>query len=103
LEGSVRVVCVHGIGKQQDGERLLLGEWLPALQDGLTRAGAAGILANTDVGTAFYGDLFRPPGTTLAVGDPPYRPADVQAGLETDLLQAWRPPPSATATCPAWG
>ena len=85
----VRVVCVHGIGKQLAGERSLLGEWLPALQDGLTRAGATGVLADAEVGMAFYGDLFRPPGHSLAVGNPQYRATDVEEGFETELLQAW--------------
>ena len=66
----MRVVCVHGIGKQMDGEQTLLSQWLPALQDGVTRAGATGLLADAEVGMAFYGDLFRPPGQPLAVGDP---------------------------------
>jgi pimeloyl-ACP methyl ester carboxylesterase len=38
---------------------------------------------------AFYGDLFRPPGQPLAVGDPYYRAGDVELGFETELLLAW--------------
>jgi hypothetical protein len=38
---------------------------------------------------AFYGDLFRPLGQPLAVGDPRYKATDVQPGFETDLLLAW--------------
>ncbi|MEU7607189.1 hypothetical protein [Streptomyces sp. NPDC041003] len=80
---------MHGIGKQFSGERsLLTGEWLPALQDGLSQAGAGGTLADGDVAMAYYGDLFRTPGRTLAVGDPPFTSADVQEGIETDLLMA---------------
>ncbi|WP_406631969.1 hypothetical protein [Amycolatopsis sp. WGS_07] len=37
----------------------------------------------------FYGDLFRPEGERLAVGDPLLTAADVQPGLEEDLLLAW--------------
>jgi len=85
----VRVVCVHGIGQQVLGEETLLGEWLPALRDGLTRAGAAGTVDDGDVGMAFYGDVFRPAGQRLDVGDPPYTPADVDDGFERDLLLAW--------------
>ena len=85
----MRVVCVHGIGKQLDGEQTLLSQWRPALQDGLTRADAAGLLADTEVGMAFYGDLFRPPGQPLAVGDPYYRASDVEPGFETKLLLEW--------------
>jgi hypothetical protein len=85
----VRVVCVHGIGKQLDGEQKLLNQWRPALQDGLTRAGATGLLADAEVGMAFYGDLFRPPGKPLAVGDPYYRASDVEPGFEAELLLEW--------------
>ncbi|MFF1915680.1 hypothetical protein ACFVYE_29630 [Streptomyces sp. NPDC058239] len=38
---------------------------------------------------AFYGDLFRPPGRTLAVGDPMFTASDVADGFELDLLLAW--------------
>jgi hypothetical protein len=48
----MRVLCVHGIGKQLDGEQTLLSQWRPALQDGLTRADVTGLLADTEVGMA---------------------------------------------------
>lgn len=38
---------------------------------------------------AFYGDLFRPPGELLAVGESRYGAGDVAEGLEQDLLLAW--------------
>jgi hypothetical protein len=85
----MRVVCVHGIGKQLDGEQTLLSQWRPALQDGLGRADATGLVADTEIGMAFYGDLFRPSGQPLAVGDPHYRASDVEPGLETELLLEW--------------
>jgi hypothetical protein len=88
-EVDVQVVCVHGIGKHTLGEQTLLAQWLPALRDGLTRADAAELVPEDQVAMAFYGDVFRPSSQRLAVGDPPYRPADVQPGLETDLLMAW--------------
>lgn len=83
-----RVVCVHGIGQQSAGEQSLLAEWYPALVDGLTRARRLQI-AEQDIGMAFYGDLFRPLGEWLAVGDPPYTAADVEPGIEQELLFAW--------------
>ncbi|MCF3120150.1 hypothetical protein IPZ68_10580 [Streptomyces arenae] len=83
-----RVVCVHGIGQQQLGERQLHAAWQPALADGLTRA-AAGTLAASDVTCVFYGDLFRPAGRTLSVLDPPLDASDVADGLETELLLEW--------------
>lgn len=85
----VRVVCVHGIGQQRLGERELLLEWVPALQDGLARAGRAGILADDAIGMGFYGDLFRPPGQRLDPGDPLLTAKDVEDGLEVELLMAW--------------
>ncbi|MEU3296691.1 alpha/beta hydrolase [Streptomyces longwoodensis] len=84
-----RVVAVHGIGKQLLGEETLLQQWLPALNDGLKRAQAPDRLADADVAMAFYGDLFRPQGEFLAVGDPPYTAADVTEGFEVELLLAW--------------
>ncbi|MER7752276.1 hypothetical protein [Kitasatospora sp. NPDC097643] len=86
-----RVVCVHGVGKQQLGEEQLLKDWLPALRDGLARAGAPGLLGADEVAMAYYGDLFLPPGRTLSGADPyPYlTAADVQPGWETELLMAW--------------
>jgi hypothetical protein len=83
-----RIVCVHGVGKQLLGEQSLLREWWPALSDGLTRA-EAGRVAVEDVAMAFYGDLFRPAGQLLAVGDPLYGARDVEPGWEQELLLAW--------------
>jgi len=86
-----RVVCVHGIGKQHSGEDSLLKAWWPALADGLRRADADGTVAEAEVAVAFYGDLFRPPGRLLALGDPPFTAADVEEGFEQDLLaMLWR-------------
>lgn len=84
-----RVVCVHGVGNQQLGEGQLLKDWVPALQDGLTRAGAPGLLGPGDVAMAFYGDLFLPPSRTLAGADPFFSATDVEPGWETDVLMAW--------------
>ncbi|MCX5175139.1 hypothetical protein [Streptomyces virginiae] len=77
------------MAQQLRGEQDLLTEWLPALSDGLTRAGATGVVADGDVGMAFYGDLFRPAGELLAVGEPAYRAGDVAEGFESELLAAW--------------
>ncbi len=82
-----RVVCVHGIGQQHSGEQEQHSHWYPALADGLHRVGARP-LEPADVHCVFYGDLFRPPGRTLAVQDPPLDASDVGEGFETDLLLA---------------
>ncbi|MYR89215.1 hypothetical protein GTY41_30975 [Streptomyces sp. SID685] len=82
-----RVVGVHGIGQQLQGELQLREAWAPAVADGVTRAGGA--LATGDVAMAFYGDLFRPSGRSLAVGDPRYTASDVEDGYEQELLLAW--------------
>ncbi|WP_405724927.1 hypothetical protein OG607_19945 [Streptomyces sp. NBC_01537] len=84
-----RVVCVHGIGKQQSGEQSLSNEWVPAMRDGMRRGGAPDAMLGAEVGVAFYGDLFRPPGRRLGVGDPRYKAADVEGGLEEELLLSW--------------
>jgi hypothetical protein len=84
-----RIVCVHGIGQQLAGEQSLLRDWTPALLDGLTRADYDGVATADDVVMGFYGDLFRPAGERLAVGDPVFTADDVEPGLEEDLLLAW--------------
>ncbi|MGV9455717.1 alpha/beta fold hydrolase [Streptomyces sp. NPDC003635] len=81
-----RVVCIHGVGQQYAGERQLHAAWHPALADGMLRAGASAPLPADDVRCVFYGDLFRPPGRTLAVQDPPLTASDVEEGFETELL-----------------
>ncbi|MEU6353481.1 hypothetical protein ABZ896_29855 [Streptomyces sp. NPDC047072] len=83
-----RVVGVHGIGHQHAGERHLHASWYPALADGLARAGSEAAFGPDDLRCAFYGDLFRPPGRTLSVLDPPLTASDVQEGFETHLLLA---------------
>jgi hypothetical protein len=82
-----QVVAVHGVGQQTKGPHLLHHEWHPALLSGLALAGAK--TSGVDLVCAFYGDLFRPPGQTMAVGDPPYRADDVDIKWEADLLAAW--------------
>ncbi|MEU0894924.1 hypothetical protein [Streptomyces massasporeus] len=82
-----RIVGVHGVGKQRLGSNTLLKDWEPALADGLDRA-AGPQLASGDLHMAFYGDLFRPAGHTLAVGDPMFTADDVDE-LETELLMDW--------------
>jgi pimeloyl-ACP methyl ester carboxylesterase len=83
-----RVVCIHGIGQQYAGEAELTGSWHTALSDGLRRAASPLTLAPDDVHCVLYGDLFRPPGRTLAFGDPPLDATDVGEGFETELLFA---------------
>ncbi|QWB25722.1 MULTISPECIES: hypothetical protein [Streptomyces] len=84
-----RIVCVHGVGKQQAGEQTLLGQWVPALRDGLTRAGGRARVADTEVAMAFYGDLFLPPGQRLDGDEPHLGWWDVSPGWETELLMQW--------------
>lgn len=82
-----RIVAVHGVGQQLKGRSTLHRIWLPALQDGIRLAG--GGIASSDLSCAFYGDLFRPKGRTLAVATPPLTAKDVQAGFDADLLELW--------------
>ncbi|WP_369032782.1 SAV_2336 N-terminal domain-related protein [Streptomyces adonidis] len=86
---TARVVGVHGIGQQTLGEQSLRGQWLPAINDGLMRAGSVDHLSGPDVAMAFYGDLFRPAVEFPAVGDTLYTAADVGEGFERELLIAW--------------
>ncbi|WP_181449536.1 hypothetical protein [Streptomyces cyaneus] len=106
-----RIVGVHGVGKQRLGGNTLLKDWEPALADGLDRAGGIR-LGPGEMRMAFYGDLFRPPGHTLAIGDPMFTADDIDdegfEGFEAELLLEWWteaartdpavPPPGATDT-----
>ena len=81
-----RVVCVHGIGQQREAANMLHALWAPALCGGVGLAG--GRLTEVEVRCAFYGDLFRPPGSHLVVGDPLIRAEDLNS-FERDLLAGW--------------
>lgn len=85
------VVGIHGIAQQfRDGYQLGT-VWYDAMRGGLVAAGHRSVaegLAPPDLQVAFFGDLFRPPGT-MPVGEPPFSAADVQPGLERDLLTAF--------------
>ncbi|TLQ48489.1 hypothetical protein FEF34_27085 [Streptomyces marianii] len=83
------MVAVHGIGQQLRGETTLMAKWWPAVADGVRRAGAGGVVSRSDVAMAFFGDVFRPPGGLLAVGDPVWTAADVEEGFERELLAWW--------------
>lgn len=80
-----QVVIVHGIGYQYSGAATLSSICLPALQDGMTRAGAT---VTADVICAFYGDVFRPSERVLG-GEPRYDAGDIESGFEQELLMAW--------------
>jgi pimeloyl-ACP methyl ester carboxylesterase len=87
------VVCVHGVAQQSKGEEVLLREWAPALRDGLRRARDAGkaaldLLGDGGIRCAFYGDLYRPPGRPLGVGDP-FLTAEDATEYDAELLMAW--------------
>ena len=85
-----RVVAVHGINNTYSGPRGIVGDWMPALLDGVELAGGAGLLRPEDVGCAFYGDVFRRPGRTLSHDDvASLEPGDVSDGPEAELLAAW--------------
>jgi pimeloyl-ACP methyl ester carboxylesterase len=85
-----QVVCVHGIGQQLKGEDSLAGLWQPALRDGLRRAGCPEKRMPTDgeLRCVFYGDVFRPVGRKLDVGDPWLTAADA-TDFDQELLMAW--------------
>jgi hypothetical protein len=87
-----RVLCVHGVGQQAKGEDTLRGEWTHALRDGMRRGGCAeaDLPRAEEIQCAFYGDLFRPPGRLLGVGDPWLTPAQATEFDELLLAAWWR-------------
>jgi hypothetical protein len=78
------IIGVHGIGHQFGGENALSAQWLPALKDGLARAGREWP-EEVSFKCAFYGDLFRPQGKGAM---PPYDAQDVDA-WESQMLELW--------------
>ena len=91
-EGVVvaRVVCIHGVGQQLKGEDSLAGEWALALRDGMRRAGCAEsrLPEVGEIRCVFYGDVFRPAGRRLAVGDPWLTASDATE-FDQELLATW--------------
>lgn len=85
-----RVVCLHGVGQQLKGEDSLAGEWALALRDGMRRSGCpeARLPGAGEIRCVFYGDVFRPAGRRLAVGDPWLTAADATE-FDQELLAAW--------------
>ena len=85
-----RVLCVHGVGQQGKGEDTLRAEWALALRDGMRRAGCgqAALPGAEEIRCVFYGDLFRPAGQRLGVGDPWLTAADATE-FDRELLMAW--------------
>jgi hypothetical protein len=79
----VRVVIVHGIGKQYLGPRVMHGPLAAAVADGVQLATGRALLDASEVGVAFYGDWFRPPG---AKGEEYLMPGDITDVYEVDLL-----------------
>lgn len=83
-----RIVVVHGVGQQFLGQSVLHSALGPAVMDGLDNASvrSQGLTAG-DVSVAFYGNVFREPGTK-GTGDLPL-PEEISVGYETELLHAW--------------
>ena len=62
-----KIVAIHGIGQQFKGEATIHREWWPALVDGLNRVNVE-LDGPEDLDCAFYGNLFRKPGTLAFTG-----------------------------------
>ena len=80
-----KVIAVHGISNQFLGEHQIRSHWLPALKDGLTRAGHA-LASDDDLFCAFYGDLFRPKGKSL---EGYFDASDIEDDWEEKMLALW--------------
>src|SRR6476469_7765537 len=81
-----KIVLVHGVAQQFRGAESLRFDCLPALLDGLARAGSK--VTEDNVSVAFYGDLFRPTGSRT-LGIPDYDYTDVTHLIERELLSLW--------------
>jgi hypothetical protein len=85
LTAMPEIVAIHGILNEFLGPSTLESDWTPRIHDGLW---LAGYTRKPTIRCAYYGDLFRPPGTK-ASGPPALAAADVAEGLEEALLLAW--------------
>jgi hypothetical protein len=83
-----RVVAVHGIAQQFNGESVLHDEWCAPMRDGMRLAGG-GDLAPDDLRCVSYGQVFRPPGRPLSGDVPLLTAADVADGFDQELLALW--------------
>ena len=85
-----RVLFLHGIGQQLKGEDSLAREWALPLRDGMRRSGCteAQLPGDGEILCSFYGDLFRPAGRRLGIGDPWLTAADATE-FEQELLASW--------------
>jgi hypothetical protein len=85
-----RAVAVHGINNTYAGPRLMAGDWVRALLDGVELGGEAGLLTADDVGCVFYGDVFRRPGRMLGDDELAWLTADdVTDEDDAQLLADW--------------
>jgi hypothetical protein len=80
-----RIVAIHGIAQQFEGEATLKAAWLPALRSGLQLAGGR-LDEDRDFAMAFYGDVFREKGKAV---EPAYSVEDLTDPSECDLVVAW--------------
>ncbi|MBD2520737.1 hypothetical protein H6G93_38550 [Nostoc sp. FACHB-973] len=82
-----KIVGVHGIGQEFRGSNTIYAQWLPALKDGLERAGYT-LKSDKDFRCAFYGDLFRGRPKS-GDGIPEYDSNDICSDWEEELLLQW--------------
>ena len=78
-----KIVAVHGIGQQFSGVAIVHREWWSALISGLHLVGSD-LKDEQELTCAFYGHLFRKPGS-LAASDS-YRAQDVMERLMLSLM-----------------
>lgn len=81
-----KIVGVHGINQEYRGENTINRDWLPALKDGLNRAGVT-LESDNDLSCAFYGHLFREGKKGSSIPD--YDDTDIDSDWEEDLLLQW--------------
>lgn len=79
-----RILAVHGVGQQFNGEAIIQDKWWLALRSGLSLADHELPDSPIELSCAFYGHLFRKPGALAFTEN--YRAEDV-AGEESVLLE----------------
>lgn len=83
-----RILAVHGIGQQFNGEAIIQDKWWLALRSGLSLANHELPDSPIELSCAFYGHLFRKRGTLAIAKD--YRAEDVSTEEAALLHLLWQ-------------
>ncbi|MFF7899677.1 caspase family protein [Streptomyces sp. NPDC088817] len=85
---SFEILGVHGFLRPEKGPHLLTQEWLPAIQDGISRVDPSADVSTVNLSIAYFADLVA---ERYAQGEPPDGDEAAEGGTpeEADALEDW--------------